>query len=325
MAETETMRVRAIAPWFGGKRRMAKRIVEELGPHGQYFEGGCGSLAVLLAKNPCQKETVCDLHRDLINLARVVADPVAGPQLHERLARAMFSEAMLDEADGRLEAAPPAVEGTPGERQIERAYWYFLASWVSRNGTAGTEWERYQIAVRWTHGGGSPTVRFRNAVASLPAWHRRLQNVVILRRDLFDVVERFEDHEATAIYIDPTYPPETRTGFKSSRGGRYRHEFDHGEPEDADADGGLFAGDGKRKRDDHERLRDALAAYRRARVVVSYYDCPRVRRLYDGWTIVDCRTRKNLAATARGGRQIKDAPEILIVNGPSRTAGWPTG
>lgn len=66
------MKVKAIAPWFGGKRTMAPDIVEQLGTHTQYFEPFAGSLSVLFAKPESQKETVCDLHGDATNLARVL-------------------------------------------------------------------------------------------------------------------------------------------------------------------------------------------------------------------------------------------------------------
>lgn len=47
----EEMKIRAIAPWFGGKRTLAEEIVRELGKHTQYFEPFCGSAAVLFAKD----------------------------------------------------------------------------------------------------------------------------------------------------------------------------------------------------------------------------------------------------------------------------------
>src|SRR5436305_15220627 len=70
--ETPSMNVKAIAPWFGGKRTLAPAIVVELGTHTQYFEPFFGSGAVLFAKMPSQKETVNELSGDLILLARVV-------------------------------------------------------------------------------------------------------------------------------------------------------------------------------------------------------------------------------------------------------------
>ncbi len=191
-------------------------------------------------------------------------------------------------------------------RCIDRAYWYFLASWLGRNGTAGTQRLDYQIAVRWTNSGGSPAVRFQNAVHSLPAWHRRLLNVVILQRDAFEIIPRFEDAPGTAIYVDPPYPAETRSAHDNKEGGkgRYAHEFSH--------DGsGLFEGD------DHTRLAGILHKFRRARIVVSSYDCPRYRDLYAGWTFVDHTRQKHLHAQNGRGARPKEAPEVLIINGPS--------
>src|SRR5690606_30294106 len=97
------MKITAIAPWFGGKRTMAPAIVEELGRHTQYFEPFCGSMAVLFAKEPSPKETVNDLHSDLINLARVLQHPQAAPELYERLQKVLFSEHFLREAAEHLD------------------------------------------------------------------------------------------------------------------------------------------------------------------------------------------------------------------------------
>ena len=45
------MNVKAIAPWFGGKRTLAPAIVVELGTHTQYFEPFFGSGAGYPAEN----------------------------------------------------------------------------------------------------------------------------------------------------------------------------------------------------------------------------------------------------------------------------------
>ncbi len=71
----------------------------------------------------------------------------------------------------------------------------------------------------------------------------------------------------------------------------------------------------------HRRIREALAAYKNARVVVSYYDCADIRELYEGWTFVDKSRQKNLhSQNGRGSRPLK-APEVLIINGPSYAKG----
>lgn len=301
------MTIKAIAPWFGGKRTMADDIVAELGPHTQYFEPFCGSLAIILSKPRAQKETVNDLHGDCMLLARVVSHPTSAPVLYERLQVAVMSEGLLN--DARLRLAEPLVgELDAGDADsIERAYWYFIGCWMGRNGTAGTDRQDYQIAVRWTKNGGSPTVRFRNAVASIPAWHARLLNVVVLQRDAFSILDRFEDCTETAIYVDPPYPRETRSKFGDGRGGQYLHEFSH--------DSSLQLAD------DHARLASMLREYRHARVVVSTYDCPRYRDLFDGWTFIDKARQKHLHSVGGRGSRPLEAPEVLIVNGPSYTGG----
>lgn len=311
MTTTPAMKIGALAPWFGGKRTLAPRIVAELGKHTQYFEPFLGGAAVLLAKPPSQKETVCDLHGDLCNLAHVLQVTYRAEQLYDRLGRVLMAETLLDEARRELErrTADQAEEVGDG---VERAYWYFLASWMGRNGTAGTDRLDYQIAVRWTKSGGSPTIRFRNAVESIPAWHERLRNVVIIRRDAFEIIDRFEDDPATAIYADPPYPSETRTSHDADTGGngRYLHEFAHG----YGSAGGLFGAE-----DDHGKLAQVLRGYKRARIVVSTYDCPRYRELYTGWTFVKCTMPKLLHQQNGRGSRKKDAPEVLIINGPSLT------
>lgn len=294
------MQVKSIAPWFGGKRTMAPAIVRELGDHQQYFEPFCGSMAVLFAKEVSRCETVNDLHGDLINLARVLQRIELAEQLYERLQRVVFAEPILKEAVTILENTP--VPMTQGEPDIDRAYRYFLASWMARNGVAGTARMEYQIAVRWTKNGGSPTVRFRGAVESIPDWHKRLKNVVILNRDAFRILDRFEDAPHTAIYVDPPYVAKSRSGYgNQGQGSKYLHEFDH--------NGGMFG-------DDHSAVADVLRSYKHARIVVSYYDCDRVRELYRGWTFVDHTRLKNLHVQ-NGDGQTKNAPEVLIINGKS--------
>lgn len=306
MAATDEMKVKAVAPWFGGKRTMAPDIVAELGKHTQYFEPFCGSMAVLLEKPESRQETVNDLHGDLTNLARVLADDSLAVALYDRTSRVLVSDGLLADAASRLKE--PFQAETPS---LDRAFWYFVQSWCMRNGTAGTNIGQprgigTQLAVRYTANGGSPTVRFRNSVESIPAWHSRLRNVVVLTRDAFAVIPKIEDSSGTAIYVDPPYVAETRAGFAGSGAqSRYLHEFRHA------TTGGLFPGD------DHSRLRDLLAGFQKARIVISYYDCPRVRELYAGWTFVDHSRQKHLHNMGGRGERKETALEVLIINGPS--------
>ena len=306
MTAAPVMKIGALAPWFGGKRTLAPRIVAELGPHRAYWEPMVGGFSVISSKPVAPFETVNDLHGDVVNLARIVAHPELGPDLFERLSRVMPAEALMADAAARYAARGYAND--LAEPDLDRAADYFVVSWLGRNGVSGTHSYNQGFCVRYTARGGSPSKRFLSAVQSLPAWYERLRNVTILRRDAFTLIADIADDPATVIYLDPPYVV---------KGSTYIHDF---KPDD-DCGAGLFCDDAI-KQPTHRRLRDLLARFRQARVVVSYYDHPLVRELYKGWTFVDCTMAKNMVNQGmRDAKVDAKAPELLIVNGPSLTAG----
>ena len=275
------MKIKSIVPYFGGKRTLAPIIVQELGKHASYWEPFCGGMSVLLAKPETSHEHVNDLHGDLINLARVIQHPRDGAKLYRRLRRTLCHETLHSEAK---ESLPHATDC------VDRAYFYFVMSWFGRNGVSGTKNCNQTFAVRWTPHGGHGGKRFGSAVESIPAWRRRMRRVVILNRDAFGVVDSIADVDGVAIYVDPPY---------IKKGGEYEHDFSP---------------------DDHVRLAEALRRFDRARVVCSYYDHPQLADLYPQWTIRRLSATKNLACSNARGSRRKDAPEVLLLNGPSYDA-----
>jgi hypothetical protein len=63
--------------YYGGKTRVADRIVDLLPPHQHYVEPFAGSLAVLLAKRPSKLETVNDLDGDMCAFWRALREQPA--------------------------------------------------------------------------------------------------------------------------------------------------------------------------------------------------------------------------------------------------------
>lgn len=287
-------KITAIAPWFGSKRSMASTIVTQLGKHSAYWEVFCGSCAVLFRKPSSTQETVCDLHGELINLAMVLASDRA-IQLYELCARTLYSDVVYKACRNhfnRIETSPPRTPDDVTDDDVSNAWLYMVMSWMGRNGTSGTARTNYQMAVRWTPNGGSGPTRWKNAVESIPEWHQRLRNVCILRANAFDVLSKIDDSPKVAIYADPPY----LIGSRSSGGGSmYRHDFD-----------GM----------DHQALAASLQRFKASRVVVSYYDDPKLDELYPGWEKIDCTRQKNLHVQNRRGSSKSDAPEVLLVNGP---------
>lgn len=296
------MKITAIAPWFGGKRTLAAEVVRQLGPHSAYWEPFGGSLAVLLSKPPASMETISDLHGDLVNLAMVLASDRYG-DLREKLEHTLYCEDLFRAAKGKFmnfDHKPPALPEEVKVHDVHRAYWFFVVSWMGRNGVAGTARTNYQMAIRYTSKGGSGPTRFRSAVESIDAWHERLRNVAILRRDAFTLLKKIEDEPGTAIYIDPPYFLDTRADHGCSR---YEYDFEN---------------------EDHAALAQLLNRFEHARVVVSYYDHAKLAEYYPKharWWKIDCAATKNLHVQNRRGLQGRmNAPEVLLVNGPPAAA-----
>lgn len=291
------MTITALAPWFGGKRTLAPEIIAELGPHRVYWEPFCGSMAVLLAKPPASMETVNDLHGDLINLARTIRHQRAGAQLYRRLRRTLLHQDIHAEAKANIgDTAHEVVTFDTGHVEhcdVQRAYDYFLLSWLGRNGMSGSASHNHTWCTRYTANGGHGAKRFAAAVDSIPAWRERMRQVTILRTDAFALLERIEDAPGTAIYCDPPY---------IVKGSKYVHDFGNG---------------------DHQRLAELLRRFRHTRVVVSYYAHPLLAQLYPQWTRREIEVSKALAH--QGARTASDAraTEVLLLNGPSLAAPAP--
>ena len=273
------MKITAVAPWFGAKRTIAPKIVESIGPHSAYWEPFCGSCAVLFAKEPCRLETVNDLHGELINLCRVLADENRCLDLYRRAERFVLHEDLFREAASNVRArSESAIEL---RADVSAAADFLVTSWFGRNGVQGTKSYNQGFCVRFTNNGGHAAKRWRSAVESIPAWHSRLKCVTILNRDAFDVLARIGDEAGTVVYCDPPY---------LVKGAKYVHDFES---------------------EDHQSLADALHRFKRARVVVSYYDHPRLEELYPGWSCRRMDITKSLS-NANGRREV--ATEVLLIN-----------
>lgn len=291
------MKISALAPWFGSKRTMAPTIVEQLGKHSIYWEPFCGSCSVLFTKPRTSYETVNDLHGDLINLALVVQDESMAKDLYGRMSRTLFHEDMLPQAKGVLQGEWRTAYGDDREADVGRAYWYLVFSWMGLNGISGTPLHHAgTFAVRYSGSGGNGATRWASVCESIPDWHQRLIGVQILSRDAFEIMPRIDDAAGTAIYVDPPY---------ITKGAEYVHDFEAG---------------------DHRRLAEELRHFKKARIVVSYYEHPLLADLYPGWSRLQCERSKHMCNSgmrnAKGqgglGGNVANtrAPEVLLINGP---------
>lgn len=273
------METTALAPWFGSNRTLAHHVGDLLTGCswvGVPFAGGMSEIGHIKARTVL----VSDLHRHLINLARVVACDFLRPVLVRKLRRAVFHPDELDEAQERCKVREPV-----NDRDVVAAFDYFVCVWMGRSSIAGTEDEFHgRLSTRWNAGGGDSNVRYRSAVRSLASFSMTARRCSFSVMDAFDFLPRCEDKEGHGIYCDPPFP---------GAGRGYRHNGG-----DTDAEEEAW----------QTRLASSLSRFERTRVVIRFYDHPLVRNLYPeiAWRFVPLaggRTQAN-----------KVAPEVLLVN-----------
>ncbi len=107
----------------------------------------------------------------------------------------------------------------------------------------------------------------------------RMANVVVENQD-FETLIRHYDRTDTFFYADPPY-------FSSEE--MYAVDFHW---------------------DDHVRLRNALAGIK-GKFLLSYNDCPEIRQLYEGFSILDFSRTHSMAQRYEAGKEFK---ELLIGN-----------
>ncbi len=274
------MKITSLAPWYGAKRALASRIIEHFGEHQVYWEPFCGSMAMLFAKDQVRQETVNDLHKDLANLATVVADPKKACELEWMLRRTLVSEDLFKRSRDWLTVFRNQREFLG---DVERAYHYFVASWMGMNGVAGLDRTSASFAKRYTSNGGCPAHRFVSAVDSLPDWHERLRNVMIYNSCGLAMCEKIEDKTGTLIYCDPPY---------IAKSDSYAHDFES---------------------EDHLRLARALQRFQKTKVIVSYYEHDLLDTLYPNWKKVSLETTKLLFNPNQPTEKAL-APEVILIN-----------
>lgn len=312
------MLINALSPWYGAKRSLAEPLVRAIGKPKAFWDVFCGSCAVLFSLPRCAVEVVNDLNADLINLARWVRSD-SWPLLFERLNRTFVGPDVFNESAAVIEGEPFAQGSAPN---MNRAYHFMVYSWQGRSGTLGTK-GRQTFAMRFTSNGGNQARRFRSAVDSLPDWADRLANVTILNDDAFAIIPKIEDKRGTVIYADPPY-------LKKSA--KYLHDFETcsacaGAPNPCSCGACVQPGQQhnngpcrackscRGKPDGHARLALALRRFTLTRVVVSYYDHPRLPDLYPGWKLERIEVTKAMAQPGKRDEQgATKAVEVILTN-----------
>lgn len=171
---------------------MSSKIVPLLPRHTVYVEPFCGGAAVFFAKpwppvknNNHYCEVLNDIDSRIVNLYRVVQDPVLGPEFVRRAAMPYSRELFL-EAKTKL-----YLSGVDGAT----AYWTVIQqSFCNTMKGWGTRIYNQNGAATWA-----------NKVDHLPEYLDRMMGVHIEHDDAIAVIKRW-DSPQTLFYCDPPYP-----------------------------------------------------------------------------------------------------------------------
>jgi DNA adenine methylase len=178
--------------YYGGKQRLASKIVPYIPKHTVYAEPFCGGATVLFKKPWPEvtdahhyREAINDLNSDLVTFFRVLRDD--GERLAATLELTPYS--YQEHQEGRT--------GEPGS-DFEKAWRFFVEISMSFSGKVGGGW-------RNTRKGQNDPFSWAKKTTALWDYITRMRSVYVDTIDALEFIKRW-DSPQTFFYIDPPYP-----------------------------------------------------------------------------------------------------------------------
>ena len=172
--------------YFGGKSRLAKRIVPMIPKHVCYCEPFCGAAWILFKKTASQHEIINDLDCELVNFWRIVQNhlqPFLDYYKYAVVSRKLF------EIENRKDPSTLT--------DIQRAVRYYYLQRLAFGGKSAGR----------TFGSGASrpmNLNLSTLEESLLETHWRLERVTIECLDACKCIQKY-DRDETFFYIDPPY------------------------------------------------------------------------------------------------------------------------
>lgn len=246
---------RPVLRYHGGKWRLAPWIIQHFPPHRVYVEpyGGAGS--VLMRKPRAKGEVYNDLWSRVVDVFRVLRDPVLAEDLRRRLLLTPFART-------EFAAATPSAFET-GDI-VERARLTVLRAFMGHGSNSPDETQSTGFRSNSMRSNTTPAVEWANYPHQIGAFVERMRGVVIENRAAIDVMRGFDGAD-TLHYVDPPYVHDTRSKGNRYDVKQYRHEM-------TDAD--------------HRALGAALRELA-GMVIVSGYAHPLYDEMFRGWRRIE--------------------------------------
>jgi len=197
--------------YHGSKFRLAPWVLAHFPEHTCYVEPFGGAAGVLMQKTRSYAEVYNDLDGDIVNLFRVLQDPVTRSELTERL---VFTPYSREEFELSWEPSTEPVERA--RRTIIRAQMGFGSAGATKGVTG------FRIDTKRQY--GTAQSLWATYPEQLSEVGQRLSGVLIENRPAIEVIMA-HDGPQTLHYVDPPYVHDTR--YKGASSGRYyKHEMD---------------------------------------------------------------------------------------------------
>ena len=188
-----TVHIRPPVKWHGGKKYLAKRIIDLFPSHHTYLEPFGGAASVLLNKKPSPVEIYNDLDERITRLFRVLRNN--GEELRRRLVLSPYSELEFNNAT------------TAHGDEIEQARRDYIRWRLSFGGKG----QNFSFTKHRERRGMADVVSgYLSAIDDqLPVIIDRLRTVQIMCRPACDLIREWDSPD-TLVYADPPYVLESR-------------------------------------------------------------------------------------------------------------------
>ncbi|MEQ9380178.1 MAG: DNA adenine methylase [Pirellulales bacterium] len=256
--------------WYGGKKVLARWIIEQMPNHRIYVEPYGGMANVLLKKQPSEVEIFNDLDGRVTNLFRVIRNPESLAELQRLCELTPYSRRQFAELCTLPEPTDP----------IERAHWFLVRGRQARGGLGASE----LTPSAWANGTRSrrkmpePVSKYLSTIDGLQPLAARFRPVMIEELPAIDLIKKYDKPDAL-FYCDPPYPASTRSGGRSQA---YAHEMTD---------------------DDHKELLTALRDCK-GRVMISSYPSELYESLLHDWRRVEKSAKAQLSNSGNARTEV---------------------
>lgn len=248
------MKTKSALSYFGSDSEVAKQLAGIL-KHCKHvtipFVGG-GSIIPYLSARAIVAN---DLNKFAIKFYWVISGvfgDTARDELIHRCQHTLSHPAELERANNILSNSGSIV----GE-----AWAYWALCWIGRKGKGGTKYLGGLPSVRRTATGGTNATRLRAAADDLQSWAKHLERCEWESVCFRELLPKVADREDCGIYADPPW---------WEAGAVYLHPFTE---------------------QDHIDFASSVQRFQKTTVLIRYGDAPLIRRLYQGWNIIEAESR----------------------------------